>query len=106
MSKMFSHQSQSSGYASSESRLAAPQLYCCHNEIVPLRRTCGFFKWADESNEIRDLQLVIMEKNVTIAELENETDTLKVKVTSLKKKLVKRLDMVDEQSIECNERML
>ncbi|KAL2896480.1 DNA topoisomerase 3-alpha [Bienertia sinuspersici] len=69
-------------------------------------RTCGFFKWANESNEIRDLQLVIMEKNVTIAELEHETDILKAEVTSFKKKLAKKQDMVDELSIECNERML
>ncbi|KAL2903911.1 DNA topoisomerase 3-alpha, partial [Bienertia sinuspersici] len=122
---MVSHQSQFSWSASSESRLTAPQLYCYHNEIAPLRvvkhhgpnmgkrfygcvhwLTCGFFKWADESNEIRDLQLVIMEKNVTIAELEYETDILKAKVTSLKKKLAKRQDMVDELSIEYNERML
>ncbi|KAL2934638.1 bZIP transcription factor RISBZ5 [Bienertia sinuspersici] len=47
-----------------------------------------------------------MEKNVTIAELEHETDILKAEVTSLKKKLAKKQDMVDELSIECNERML
>ncbi|KAL2943422.1 Nuclear factor interleukin-3-regulated protein [Bienertia sinuspersici] len=69
-------------------------------------RTRGFFKWADESNEIRDLQLLIMENNVTIVELEHETDILKAEVISLKKKFAKKQDMVDELSIECNERML
>ncbi|KAL2921995.1 DNA topoisomerase 3-alpha [Bienertia sinuspersici] len=68
------------------------QVMYYHGEIAPLRevkyngptygkkfygcsywpRACGYFKWADEVHEIRDMQLRLLEKDTKIAELEME----------------------------------
>uniref|UniRef100_A0A803NEY2 GRF-type domain-containing protein n=1 Tax=Chenopodium quinoa TaxID=63459 RepID=A0A803NEY2_CHEQI len=46
----------------------------------PEQRTCGFFKWADEVDDVRDLQHLVMEKETRICELEYEMDMMKDKV--------------------------
>ncbi|KAL2938710.1 Endonuclease 8-like 3, partial [Bienertia sinuspersici] len=76
---------------------SSPLVKCFHEEEAPLRvvrfngptvgkrfygcahwpRTCGFFKWAEEVDEIVELQQKMFEKDVTIAELQMENDMLK-----------------------------
>ncbi|KAL2921360.1 Non-centrosomal microtubule array protein 1 [Bienertia sinuspersici] len=48
-------------------------------------RTCGYFKWADEVHEIRDMQMRLLEKHTEIAELEMEKGFLEDKIKRLKK---------------------
>ncbi|KAL2898932.1 DNA topoisomerase 3-alpha, partial [Bienertia sinuspersici] len=75
------------------------QVLCYHDEVAPLRvvrfngptagkrfygcsywpKTCGFFKWADEVNEIRDLQYKCFEKDTEIADLEMNNNMLEEK---------------------------
>ncbi|KAL2895602.1 Endonuclease 8-like 3 [Bienertia sinuspersici] len=97
---MASHQSHSDGSSSRTRSLSfaqAPLVKCFHEEEAPLRvvrfngptvgkrfygcahwpRTCGFFKWAEEVDEIVELQQKMFEKDVTIAELQMENDMLK-----------------------------
>ncbi|KAL2933858.1 DNA topoisomerase 3-alpha [Bienertia sinuspersici] len=79
----------SGGSGSSAQGRGGPQVLCYHNEIAPLRevkhscmnlgrkfygcgywpRSCGFFKWAEEVNEVCDLQLMILEKENTYLNL-------------------------------------
>uniref|UniRef100_A0A803L5E0 GRF-type domain-containing protein n=1 Tax=Chenopodium quinoa TaxID=63459 RepID=A0A803L5E0_CHEQI len=103
------------GFGSSRSRTkgnASPsQLVCYHNKIAPLRtvcydgpmkgkrfygcsywpeqRTCGFFKWVDEVDDIRELQHVVHEKETTICELEHEVEMLKQEMELLRDKVKK-----------------
>ncbi|KAL2930682.1 Endonuclease 8-like 3, partial [Bienertia sinuspersici] len=97
---MASHQSHSDGSSSRTRSLSfaqAPLVKCFHEEEAPLRvvrfngpivgkrfygcahwpRTCGFFKWAEEVDEIVELQQKMFEKDVTIAKLQMENDMLK-----------------------------
>ncbi|KAL2938559.1 DNA topoisomerase 3-alpha [Bienertia sinuspersici] len=39
-------------------------------------RTCGFFRWADEVNDKREMRFLLLEKDTKIAELEHEIDML------------------------------
>ncbi|KAL2935481.1 DNA topoisomerase 3-alpha [Bienertia sinuspersici] len=50
----------------------------CHCLIY--QRSCGFFKWAEEVNEVRDLQLMLLEKENTIFELEHDKYLLEEKI--------------------------
>ncbi|KAL2905685.1 DNA topoisomerase 3-alpha, partial [Bienertia sinuspersici] len=107
---MASQQSMNSGSSSmskSRSRSGSmPQLVCYHNDIAPTRvvkhdgptrgkqfygcshwpRTCGFFKWADESDEI--------------AELELENSLLQEKVKELKQTNLKKRNQLEEILLE------
>ncbi|KAL2894219.1 Heat shock factor protein 1 [Bienertia sinuspersici] len=104
---MASNSNTSSRSVSRSRTSGTPQIVCYHNELAPLRvRTCGFFQWLDECNDIRDLQYQLLEKECIISELQHENDILKAKVGNLKKKLSQKQDVVDELSIECTERSL
>ncbi|KAL2905261.1 DNA topoisomerase 3-alpha [Bienertia sinuspersici] len=123
---MASNSNASSRSVSRSRTSGTPQMVCYHNELAPLRvvrhpgpnmgkrfygcphwpRTCGFFQWLDECNDIRDLQYQLLEKECIISELQHENDILKVEVGNLKKKLSQKQDVVDELSIECTERSL
>ncbi|KAL2922762.1 StAR-related lipid transfer protein 9, partial [Bienertia sinuspersici] len=46
--------------------------------------TSGYFKWADEMNEICDMQMTILEKDTEIAELEMEKGYIEDKIKRLK----------------------
>ncbi|KAL2922788.1 Protein ZGRF1, partial [Bienertia sinuspersici] len=115
-----SQQSHSSG-CSSRSRGSLSQVRCYHNEIAPLRSVkhngptigkrfygCAYwpitnmwiFKWADE---VRELQMLVFEKDTTIAQPEMEKELLEKKVRVLKKKKVVLHEQVEEFSIENNE---
>ncbi|KAL2906808.1 DNA topoisomerase 3-alpha [Bienertia sinuspersici] len=72
----------------------------CHCLIY--QRSCGFFKWAEEVNEVRDLQLMLLEEN-TIFKLEHDKYLLDEKVKKLKQKKTKLVDQVEELSIENTE---
>ncbi|KAL2905345.1 TLR4 interactor with leucine rich repeats [Bienertia sinuspersici] len=80
MSNQAQHLTGSSGSASSRSKNEC-QVLCYHVEVAPLKvKTCGFFKWADEVNEIRDLQYKSFEKDTEIADLEMSNNMLEEKV--------------------------
>ncbi|KAL2904688.1 DNA topoisomerase 3-alpha, partial [Bienertia sinuspersici] len=120
---MASQQSHLSG-CSSRSRGSLSQVRCYHNEIAPLRsvkhngpamgkrfygcaywpqQTCGFFKWADHPDEVRELQMLVFGKDTIIAQLEMEKELLENKVKELKEKKAVLQDQVEELSIENNE---
>ncbi|KAL2931415.1 DNA topoisomerase 3-alpha, partial [Bienertia sinuspersici] len=102
---MSSH-SQSFSGCSSRTRGSYPEVKCYHGEISPLRcvkhngptmgkkffgcaywpKTCGFFKWANYLDDIRELQMLVFEKDTKIAELKMEKDFLQDKVKELKGK--------------------
>uniref|UniRef100_A0A803MUD0 GRF-type domain-containing protein n=1 Tax=Chenopodium quinoa TaxID=63459 RepID=A0A803MUD0_CHEQI len=97
------------------------KLVCYHNEFAPLRTvrydgptkrkrfygcsywpeqiTCGFFKWADEVDDIRDLQQIIVEKDETISDLEHQVDMLKQEMEVMRDK-VKKLKAKKEKLFE------
>ncbi|KAL2936603.1 DNA topoisomerase 3-alpha [Bienertia sinuspersici] len=100
--------SQSAGGSSSMSRSRSgsqlPQLRCYHDEVALVRvvkhhgptlgkrfygfgrwpRTCGFFKWVDEPDEVTELQFRLFEKDTEITQLEMEKQMLDEKVRRLK----------------------
>ncbi|KAL2898818.1 Protein ZGRF1 [Bienertia sinuspersici] len=108
---MASHQSIGSGSSSKYGKSSSmdQQVLCYHNQIAPLRtvkyggptkgkrfygcsywpRTCRFFKWVDEIDEVGDLQMLLQQKDSKIAELEQEVEEMKQKVKRLKAKKVK-----------------
>ncbi|KAL2897918.1 Endonuclease 8-like 3, partial [Bienertia sinuspersici] len=113
-------QNSSASSSPSQSRLSSPVLKCYHNEVAPLRvvrhngprlgmkfyacaywpkATCGFFSWVDDANLIQDMQFQILDKDITIADLENEMKMIKEENENLK-------DQLAEVGIECNERRL
>ncbi|KAL2942401.1 DNA topoisomerase 3-alpha, partial [Bienertia sinuspersici] len=90
----------SSGSGSSSlCRGSYPQLYYFYNKVALLRvvrhvgphqgkrfygcsyfpRTCGFFKWEDEIDDIREMQQLMFEKDVKIAEWELHKSELEMK---------------------------
>uniref|UniRef100_A0A803LR25 Uncharacterized protein n=1 Tax=Chenopodium quinoa TaxID=63459 RepID=A0A803LR25_CHEQI len=69
------------------------------------QRTCGFFKWADEVDDVRNLQHLVMEKETRICELEYEMDMMKDKVKRLKAKKEKLVEEVEEMGIATTEIM-
>ncbi|KAL2937038.1 Endonuclease 8-like 3 [Bienertia sinuspersici] len=116
---MVSQNSSGSG-SSSQSRLSGPVFKCYHNDVSPLRvvrnngprqgmkfyacaywpkATCGFFRWVDNVNDIEDMQYQILEKDTTIAGLENEVKMLKEQNETLE-------ELLAEVGIECSERRL
>uniref|UniRef100_A0A803N0M7 GRF-type domain-containing protein n=1 Tax=Chenopodium quinoa TaxID=63459 RepID=A0A803N0M7_CHEQI len=134
---MASHLSVGSGSSRSRSKgnsSSPAKLVCYHNELAPLRtvrydgstkgkrfygcsywpekRTCGFFKWADEVNDLRELQNIVVEKEETISELEHQVQMLKQdmdlmrdKVKKLKAKKEKLVEEVEEMGISTTETM-
>ncbi|KAL2922466.1 DNA topoisomerase 3-alpha, partial [Bienertia sinuspersici] len=124
--KMASSNSTESG-THSHGRCAGPRMYCYHNEVAPLRvvkhngpnqgkqfygcphwpqKTCGFFKWTHEVQNVDDLQYMVLEKDTALIELEHEKKTLKKEVEELKAENEKLEDMVAKLSIENNETRL
>ncbi|KAL2923882.1 Endonuclease 8-like 3 [Bienertia sinuspersici] len=122
---MASHTSISSSRTRSRASPLPHQVVCYHNEVVPLRvvrydgptkgkhfygcsywpRTCGFFKWLDEVDDVRELQQIVGERDCQIAELNTEKDELKEKVRRLKDKKEKLVDEVEEMGIATAETM-
>ncbi|KAL2920407.1 UDP-3-O-acylglucosamine N-acyltransferase [Bienertia sinuspersici] len=109
--------SMSASHSSSRSRGSYPQVTCYHNEIALLRvvkhngptmrkRTCGFFKWADELDDVRELQELILEKDITIAELEMDKEMLTLQLKDLKSKNLISQDKIEELGIENAEKDL
>uniref|UniRef100_A0A803LVR0 Uncharacterized protein n=1 Tax=Chenopodium quinoa TaxID=63459 RepID=A0A803LVR0_CHEQI len=88
--------------------------YCAHPNQRPFsgkradqkeQKTCGFFKWADEVDDVRDLQHIVLEKETRICELEYELDIMKEKVKRLKAKKEKLFEEVEEMGITTTETM-
>ncbi|KAL2933322.1 Rho GTPase-activating protein gacT [Bienertia sinuspersici] len=108
---MASHTSIGSSSSSRTRSRAFPlphHVVCYHNEVAPLRvvRTCGFFKWLDEVDDVRELQQIIGEmRDCQIAELNAEKDELKEKIRRLKAKKEKLVDEVEEMGIATTETM-
>ncbi|KAL2922056.1 Endonuclease 8-like 3, partial [Bienertia sinuspersici] len=120
MASQQSMNSDSSSMSKSRSRSGSmPQLLCYHNDITPIRvvkldgptrgkrfmavhigLTCGFFKWADESDEVRELQFKLFEKDTKIAELELENSLLQEKVKELKQTNLMNRDQLEEILLE------
>ncbi|KAL2931695.1 Protein ZGRF1 [Bienertia sinuspersici] len=116
----------SSASGSSQNTGPGNHLYCYHNEIAPLRvvrfqgpkmgkmfygcsfwpRTCGFFRWADEVNDEREMRFLLLEKDTKIAELEHEIDMLQLKLKEVETKNAELEDLVHEVGIECTKRRL
>ncbi|KAL2901108.1 C-Jun-amino-terminal kinase-interacting protein 3 [Bienertia sinuspersici] len=71
---------------------------------APCERTCGFLKWADEVDNVLDLQMLAIEKDTKISELEYEGDVLKGKVKKLKQTTTELEDRVAELAIENTEK--
>ncbi|KAL2893651.1 putative cysteine desulfurase IscS 1 [Bienertia sinuspersici] len=40
------------------------------NASMFFKRTCGYFKWADEVDEVKELQFMLFEKDTAISELQ------------------------------------
>ncbi|KAL2897002.1 Protein CIP2A-like protein [Bienertia sinuspersici] len=78
------------------------RLYRC--SIWP--RTCGYFIWADEVNDEREMRFSLLEKDTKIAELEHEIDMLQMKVKEVEKQNADLEDLIHEVGIECTERRL
>ncbi|KAL2892338.1 DNA topoisomerase 3-alpha [Bienertia sinuspersici] len=113
MSNHSQYSTGSGGSGSSRSKNER-QVLCYHDEVAPLRvvrfngptagkrfygcsywpKTCGFFKWADEVNEIRDLQYKCFEKDTEIADLEMNNNMLEEKVKKQKEIISKQEDQI------------
>ncbi|KAL2935029.1 Upstream stimulatory factor 1, partial [Bienertia sinuspersici] len=115
---MSSHSQYFSG-CSSRSRGSYPEGKCYHGEIAPLRCVkhngptmgkkffgCAYWLWADYLNDIRELQMLVFEKDTKIDELEIEKDFLQDKVKELKEQNVYLQDQVEELGIENTETLL
>ncbi|KAL2935379.1 Upstream stimulatory factor 1 [Bienertia sinuspersici] len=96
MASQQSTNSNSSSMSKSRSRSGSmPQLLCYHNDIAPIRvvkhdgptrgkRFLWLLTLAYESDEVRELQFKLFEKDTEIAELELENSLLQEKVKELK----------------------
>uniref|UniRef100_A0A803MKI9 Uncharacterized protein n=1 Tax=Chenopodium quinoa TaxID=63459 RepID=A0A803MKI9_CHEQI len=76
------------------------------------QKTCGFFNWADEVDDVRDLQQIVIGKEETISDLEHQVDMLKQemevmrdKVKKSKAKNEKLFEKVEEMGIATTETM-
>ncbi|KAL2936721.1 DNA topoisomerase 3-alpha [Bienertia sinuspersici] len=120
----------SQGSASSASRSRSmgsmPVVKCYHDEVAPLRtvrhegptqgkrffgcshwpRRCGFFKWADLTDNINELQLLLFEKDVEISYLEYEKEELERNVKMLKEREAQLEEEVVELAIENTETLI
>uniref|UniRef100_A0A803N1D8 GRF-type domain-containing protein n=1 Tax=Chenopodium quinoa TaxID=63459 RepID=A0A803N1D8_CHEQI len=103
------------------------QVYCYHDEVAPLRavrhdgptkgkrfygcsywpeqRTCGYFKWHDEVDDVRVVQQAIADKGSTIMELKDENMCLRDRVKKLKSKKEVLEDEVAEMGIATTKTM-
>ncbi|KAL2927331.1 DNA topoisomerase 3-alpha [Bienertia sinuspersici] len=110
--------------ARSNSRSSVPPVKCYHDDVAPIRtvkvncptqgrrfygcshypRTFGFFKWADEVDNVLELQMLAIEKDTKISELEYERDVLKGKVKKLKQSTTELENQVAELAIENTEK--
>ncbi|KAL2894778.1 DNA topoisomerase 3-alpha [Bienertia sinuspersici] len=122
MSNHSQYSTGSGGSGSSRSKNER-QVLCYHDEVAPLRvvrfngptagkrfygcsywpKTCGFFKWADQVNEIRDLQYKCFEKDTEIANLEMNNNMLEEKVKKQKEIISKQEDQIQQLAIESTE---
>ncbi|KAL2942047.1 DNA topoisomerase 3-alpha [Bienertia sinuspersici] len=118
MSNQSQHSSGSGGSGSSRSKNER-QVLCYHDEVALMRvvrfngstagkqfygrsywlKTCSFFKWADEVNEIRDLQYKCFEKDSEITDLEMNNNMLEEKVKRQKEIISKQEDQIQELAI-------
>uniref|UniRef100_A0A803N2H7 Uncharacterized protein n=1 Tax=Chenopodium quinoa TaxID=63459 RepID=A0A803N2H7_CHEQI len=62
-------------------------------------------QWADEVDDVHDLQHLVMEKETRICELEYELDMMKDKVKRLKANKEKLVEEVEEMGIATTETM-
>ncbi|KAL2940032.1 Protein ZGRF1, partial [Bienertia sinuspersici] len=113
MASQQSMNSDSSSMSMSRSRFGSmPQLLCYHNDIAPIRvvkhdgptrgkRFYGCSHWPiNESDEVRELQFKLFEKDTEIAELELENSLLQEKVKELKQTNLKNRDQLEEILLE------
>ncbi|KAL2929309.1 Protein ZGRF1, partial [Bienertia sinuspersici] len=114
MASQQSMNSDSSSMSKSKSRSGSmPQLLCYHNDIAPIRVVkhdgptrgkrfygCSHLIWTDESNEVRELQFKLFEKDTEIAVLELENSLLQEKVKELKQTNLKNHDQLEEILLE------
>ncbi|KAL2900913.1 V-type ATP synthase subunit I [Bienertia sinuspersici] len=101
--------SQGSANSASRSRSmgSMPMVKCYHDEVAPLRtRSCGFFKWADLTDNINELQLLLFEKDVEISSLEYEKEELERNVKMLKEREAQLEEEVAELAIENTETLI
>ncbi|KAL2894721.1 Protein ZGRF1, partial [Bienertia sinuspersici] len=115
-----SHQSIGSGSSRSRSEQNRVVL-CYHNEPAPVKtvryngptlgrrfygcpnwpnNTCGFFRWADEVDDIRQLQFKIQEYITEIAELQMSHEMVEEEYKKLKKKYDKQQEELEESWME------
>ncbi|KAL2931119.1 Protein ZGRF1 [Bienertia sinuspersici] len=77
---------------------------CFHDEIAPLRtvkfhgptrgkrfngfpyRTCRYFKWEDEVDEVKELRFMLFEKDTIISKLKYEKECLEESAKKMKEK--------------------
>uniref|UniRef100_A0A803NBJ9 Uncharacterized protein n=1 Tax=Chenopodium quinoa TaxID=63459 RepID=A0A803NBJ9_CHEQI len=91
-----------------------PPLYCYHDVVAPLRtvkhngpnQRKRFFKWVDEVDDISHLQAQILDKNLSIIELEEKVEQLKEKVKKLKDKKEKLAEEVGMMGITATESLI
>ncbi|KAL2941378.1 DNA topoisomerase 3-alpha [Bienertia sinuspersici] len=103
-----------------------PVVKCHHNKVAPLQtlrhegptqgnrffgcshwpRTCGFFKWADLTNNINELQFLLFKKDVEISSLEYEKEELERNLKILKEREVELEEQVTELAIENTETLI
>ncbi|KAL2943253.1 DNA topoisomerase 3-alpha [Bienertia sinuspersici] len=111
MASQNSSGSVSASGARSRSRSSVPPMKCYHDDVAPIRtvrvncptqgrRTCGYFKWADEVDNVLELQMLAIKKDTKISELEYERDVLKGKVKKLKQSTTEHENQVAELAIE------
>ncbi|KMT01480.1 hypothetical protein BVRB_9g214870 [Beta vulgaris subsp. vulgaris] len=115
----------SSSYRSNRSTRSKSggQMVCYHQQIAPIRvvrvegptkgkrfygcaywpATCGFFKWADELDDVGELQHGIFVRDGFIQELEDQNILLREKIKKLKMKQEKLVDEVEEMGIATTE---
>lgn len=51
--------------------------------LLYLKLTCGFFKWENEVNDLREWQWRVFERETTISELEHANDVMEAKLKVL-----------------------
>ncbi|KAL2897038.1 Highly reducing polyketide synthase sdnO [Bienertia sinuspersici] len=112
----------SQGSASSASRSRSmgsmPMVKCYHDEVAPLRTVrhegptqgkrsfgCSHWPWADLTDNINELQLLLFEKDVEISSLEYEKEELERNVKMLKEREA-QLEEVAELAIENTETLI
>ncbi|KAL2940930.1 Pyocin-S2 [Bienertia sinuspersici] len=103
--------------ARSRSRSSVPPVKCYHDDVAPIRTVrvncptqgrrfygCSHYPWADEVDNVLELQMLAIEKDTKISELEYERDVLKGKVKKLKQSTTELENQVAELAIENTEK--